>query len=128
MRALLSLFTGGLLVVALASPAAAQPGAFGSFSSSGEAMGAVESFSTSLGSVFGGMFHAGATVQGDGVGYEGSYYTVGGGIPLYQGPLGTYWMMQGRAHLSDEGKFFGNIGFGPRIYLKDLKGTFGFTT
>lgn len=50
-----------------------------------------------------------------GLGFQGSYLTVGGLVPVATDPWGGTWFTESRGHLSEEGNFFGNIGFGRRV-------------
>ncbi|QGJ69208.1 Hypothetical protein PBC10988_8760 [Planctomycetales bacterium 10988] len=61
----------------------------------------------------------------NGIGYEGSYGTLGGTLPVTKGPLGAYWLAQGNVHLSENGGFFSNVGFGPRIRMEQWDSVFG---
>lgn len=51
-----------------------------------------------------------------GLGYEGSYATVGGLMPLKQGIIDEWYYIEGQAHYSENGNFFSNIGGGVRWY------------
>jgi hypothetical protein len=45
-----------------------------------------------------------------GLGYRGSYYTVGGFVPYAEDDLGGVWNADLRGHLSNYGGFFSNVG------------------
>lgn len=47
---------------------------------------------------------------GDGVGYDGSYFTVGGKTHLADDFLDGRWLLETQGHVSENGGFFGNMG------------------
>jgi hypothetical protein len=49
-----------------------------------------------------------------GLGYQGSYFTVGGLFPYAHDDAGGMWFVEGRAHVSENGRLFSNIGWGRR--------------
>ena len=52
-----------------------------------------------------------------GLGYEGMFFTVGGLFPYAHDDLGGMWFVEGRAHVSENGNFFSNLGWGRRQYI-----------
>ena len=57
-----------------------------------------------------GWMYYGINAADRGLGYRGSYYTVGGFIPYAEDDLGGVWNADLRSHLSNYGGFFSNIG------------------
>jgi len=57
-----------------------------------------------------GWLYYGLNAADRGLGYEGSYMTVGGYIPYAQDDLGGLWAADLRGHLSNYGGFFSNVG------------------
>lgn len=57
-----------------------------------------------------GFMYYGINAADRGLGYRGSYYTVGGFVPYAEDDLGGVWNADLRAHLSNYGGFFSNIG------------------
>jgi hypothetical protein len=57
-----------------------------------------------------GFFYYGINGAGRGLGYFGSYMTLGGFIPYAQDDLGGFWSADLRTHLSTNGGFFSNVG------------------
>ena len=57
-----------------------------------------------------GFFYYGINGAGRGLGYFGSYMTLGGFIPYAQDDLGGFWSADLRSHLSTNGGFFSNVG------------------
>lgn len=49
-----------------------------------------------------------------GLGYQGSFFTVGGLFPYAHDDVGGMWFVEGRAHVSENGNLFSNIGWGRR--------------
>jgi hypothetical protein len=47
---------------------------------------------------------------GDGLGYDGSYFTLGGKTHLADDFLDGRWLMETQGHVSENGGFFGNLG------------------
>ena len=47
---------------------------------------------------------------GDGLGYEGSYFTLGGKTHLADDFLDGRWLLETQGHVSENGGFFGNLG------------------
>ena len=96
-------------LLAAASPAAA----FGQAGGTGVAQGvvgqAVTLFQQSNASGPG-YLYLGATGADRGLGYEGSFYTLGGFVPLVEDGWGGVWNVDTRNSLSDYGGFFSNLG------------------
>ena len=57
-----------------------------------------------------GWMYYGINAADRGLGYRGSYYTVGGFVPYAEDDLGGVWNADLRTHLSNYGGFFSNIG------------------
>jgi hypothetical protein len=57
-----------------------------------------------------GFFYLGATGADRGLGYDGSFYTLGGFIPLVEDGWGGVWNVDTRNSLSDFGGYFSNLG------------------
>ena len=57
-----------------------------------------------------GFMYYGINAADRGLGYRGSYYTVGGFVPYAEDDLGGVWNADLRGHLSNYGGFFSNIG------------------
>ena len=72
-----------------------------------------------------GFFYYGINGAGRGLGYFGSYMTLGGFIPYAQDDLGGFWSADLRTHLSTNGGFFSNVGV-VRKQLTDSGSLLGF--
>ena len=72
-----------------------------------------------------GFFYYGVNGAGRGLGYFGSYMTLGGFIPYAQDDLGGFWSADLRTHLSTNGGFFSNVGV-VRKQLTDNGSLLGF--
>jgi len=57
-----------------------------------------------------GWLYYGANAADRGLGYRGSYMTLGGFIPYAEDDLGGLWSADVRSHLSNYGGFFSNVG------------------
>ncbi len=57
-----------------------------------------------------GWMYYGINAADRGLGYRGSYYTMGGFIPYAEDDLGGVWSADLRGHLSNFGGFFSNVG------------------
>jgi len=57
-----------------------------------------------------GWMYYGINAADRGLGYLGSYYTIGGFIPYAEDDLGGIWSADVRTHLSNYGGFFSNVG------------------
>jgi hypothetical protein len=57
-----------------------------------------------------GIFYYGINAADRGLGYRGSYMTLGGFVPLAEDDLGGFWATDLRGHLSEYGGFFSNVG------------------
>lgn len=64
-----------------------------------------------------GFFYYGINAADRGLGYNGSYMTLGGFIPYSEDDLGGLWAADLRSHLSVNGGFFSNVGFVRKQYL-----------
>jgi len=58
-----------------------------------------------------GWFYYGLNAADRGLGYQGSYMTLGAFIPYAEDDLGGFWAADLRSHLSNYGGFFSNVGF-----------------
>jgi hypothetical protein len=59
------------------------------------------------------------TNLGDGLGYDGSYFTLGGKTHLADDFLDGRWLMETQGHVSENGGFFGNLGVERVFSLKN---------
>jgi hypothetical protein len=57
-----------------------------------------------------GWLYYGINAADRGLGYRGSYMTLGGFIPMAEDDLGGFWAADLRGHLSEYGGFFSNVG------------------
>jgi len=57
-----------------------------------------------------GWLYYGVNAADRGLGYRGSYMTLGGYVPYAQDDLGGLWAADVRSHLSNYGGFFSNVG------------------
>ncbi|MFM9025479.1 MAG: right-handed parallel beta-helix repeat-containing protein [Planctomycetaceae bacterium] len=57
-----------------------------------------------------GFMYYGVNAADRGLGYRGSYMTLGGFIPAFEDDLGGFWSADLRSHLSVYGCFFSNVG------------------
>ncbi len=57
-----------------------------------------------------GYLYYGLNAADRGLGYNGSYMTLGGFIPMAEDDLGGFWAADLRGHLSEYGGFFSNVG------------------
>jgi hypothetical protein len=101
---------------------AAAGGGFGGFGGAGAGVGqsAMAPASGVVGGAFGrlaaleeygpGWLYYGINAADRGLGYRGSYYTIGGFIPYGEDDLGGIWSADMRTHLSNYGGFFSNVG------------------
>jgi len=61
-----------------------------------------------------------------GLGYQGSYFSVGGLAPLTTDVFDGTWFFDGRGHVAvDRGRFFGNFGLGRRTYFDPFMSIIG---
>ena len=58
-----------------------------------------------------GWFYYGLNAADRGLGYQGSYMTLGAFVPYAEDDLGGFWSADLRTHLSTYGGFFSNVGF-----------------
>ena len=108
--------TRSLMILATAAAVAvacrgvdAQMGQMGMAPASGVANRAVAGFS-GLNQNGPGMMYYGINAADRGLGYNGSYMTLGGYIPYSEDGLGGLWAADLRGHLSVNGGFFSNVG------------------
>ena len=64
-----------------------------------------------------GWLYYGINAADRGLGYNGSYMTLGGFIPYAEDDLGGFWAADLRGHLSEYGGFFSNVGFVRKQFL-----------
>ena len=64
-----------------------------------------------------GFFYYGLNAADRGLGYNGSYMTLGGYIPYSEDDLGGLWAADLRSHLSVNGGFFSNVGLVRKQFL-----------
>ncbi|MFM9059521.1 MAG: hypothetical protein ACKOSQ_10420 [Planctomycetaceae bacterium] len=57
-----------------------------------------------------GYLYYGVNAADRGLGYQGSYMTLGGFVPFAEDDLGGFWSADLRGHLSEYGGFFSNVG------------------
>lgn len=74
--------------------------------------GAFQAVESELGRSLGwpGRVWVSANYAEQGLGYEGSYLTLGAKTRLFEDALDGRWLFEGRGHISEEGGFFGNFG------------------
>jgi len=82
-------------------------------------------FQTNFSTPFSGNYWFGANGSERGVGWKNPYITVGGFTPVHNDRWDGWWYTDIRAHLSDEGNFFGNFGVGRRMYLNQFNTVVG---
>lgn len=103
----LALVTAG--VAAAPSLAEAQMGQMGMAPTGGIINRAASSFQ-GLNENGPGWMYYGINAADRGLGYNGSYMTIGGFIPYAEDDLGGFWAADLRSHLSEFGGFFSNVG------------------
>ena len=112
MKTFLSLFSLGVAIVGLMqAPAAAQYAAQGypAYTQGGEA--AAAPFQTKVPVAWPGNVWIEGNLADRGLGYNGSYMSVGGKSRLFEDFLGGRWVSQVQGNMSlDNGGFFSNIG------------------
>ena len=64
-----------------------------------------------------GWLYYGVNAADRGLGYNGSYMTLGGFIPVSEDDLGGFWSADLRSHLSVHGGFFSNVGMVRKQFL-----------
>jgi hypothetical protein len=52
-------------------------------------------------------------------GYDDNYVTVGSIQPIYTDRLDGWWFVDGRAHMTDQGNWFANLGLGRRVHFAE---------
>jgi hypothetical protein len=96
-------------IAATPSSAMAQMGQAAMAPAGGIVNGAVQRFQD-LSENGPGYTYYGINAADRGLGYRGSYFTVGGFIPMLEDDLGGFWAADLRGHLSNYGGFFSNVG------------------
>ncbi len=64
-----------------------------------------------------GWLYYGINAADRGLGYNGSYFTLGGFIPYAEDDMGGFWAADLRSHLSEYGGFFSNVGLVRKQFL-----------
>ncbi|MEX0670339.1 MAG: hypothetical protein WD060_07780 [Pirellulales bacterium] len=95
--------------IAAASPAWAQMGQAAMAPAGGVVNRAVQGFQ-GLNENGQGILYYGINAADRGLGYQGSYMTLGGFVPGFEDDLGGFWAADLRGHLSTYGGFFSNVG------------------
>jgi hypothetical protein len=72
-----------------------------------------------------GWLYYGLNAADRGLGYQGSYMTLGGFIPYAEDDLGGFWSADLRSHLSNYGGFFSNVGIVRKQFLGGTIGGIG---
>ena len=72
-----------------------------------------------------GWMYYGLNAADRGLGYQGSYMTLGGYIPYAEDDLGGFWSADLRGHLSVYGGFFSNVGVVRKQFLGGTVGGIG---
>lgn len=78
-----------------------------------------------LGDTTPGLFYYGMTGADRGLGYDGSFMSLGGFIPYGEDGLGGVWNADLRTNLSDFGGFFSNVGIVRKQFIGGMVGGFG---
>ncbi|MCE9630388.1 MAG: hypothetical protein K8S94_06685 [Planctomycetia bacterium] len=110
----LALITAG--TAAAPSLAQAQMGQMGMAPATGVVNRAVSGFQQ-LNESGPGWLYYGINAADRGLGYQGSYMTLGGFIPYAEDDLGGFWAADLRGHLSEYGGFFSNVGLVRKQFL-----------
>jgi hypothetical protein len=72
-----------------------------------------------------GWMYYGLNAADRGLGYQGSYMTLGGFIPYAEDDLGGFWSADLRSHLSNYGGFFSNVGIVRKQFMGGTIGGIG---
>ena len=72
-----------------------------------------------------GWMYFGLNAADRGLGYRGSYMTLGGFIPYAEDDLGGFWSADLRSHLSNYGGFFSNVGIVRKQFMGGTIGGIG---
>ncbi len=78
-----------------------------------------------LGDTTPGLLYYGVTGADRGLGYDGSFMSLGGFIPYGEDALGGIWNADLRSNLSDYGGFFSNVGIVRKQFIGGMVGGFG---
>lgn len=78
-----------------------------------------------LGDTTPGLFYYGVTGADRGLGYDGSFMSLGGFIPYGEDALGGIWNADLRSNLSDFGGFFSNVGIVRKQFIGGMVGGVG---
>jgi hypothetical protein len=109
MRRFRRVIAAAAILLASAATAHAQVGQSAMAPAAGLVNRAVAGFSE-LNATGPGWFYYGLNAADRGLGYNGSYMTLGGFIPMSEDDLGGFWAADLRGHLSEYGGFFSNVG------------------
>ena len=118
-----SLFVLAIAMFSTLTMAYAQPPNAGGYGGPVYEPGTFRSFGGQLGQSIGmpGRVWVSGNYSDRGLGYEGSYATIGMKSRLFEDALDGRWMFEGRGHVSEEGGFFANLGI-ERIFSIDAAG------
>jgi len=108
-NSLIAILVTSAALLACATPARAQTGQTAMASSGGLVNQAVGRLGVLDGTNPGWLYY-GINAADRGLGYNGSYMTLGGFIPMAEDDLGGFWAADLRGHLSEFGGFFSNVG------------------
>lgn len=78
-----------------------------------------------LGDTTPGLFYYGVTGADRGLGYDGSFMSLGGFVPYGEDALGGIWNADLRSNLSDFGGFFSNVGIVRKQFIGGMVGGVG---
>ena len=106
----------GTGIAAGGSPAWAQMGQVAMAPTGGGVNRAVQGFQ-GLNENGPGILYYGINAADRGLGYQGSYMTLGGFVPGFEDDLGGFWAADLRGHLSTYGGFFSNVGAVRRQFI-----------
>ena len=123
MKKCLSLLVLVIAMCSTLSMATAQSPLAGGFGSPVYEPGTFRAFSGQVGRSLGspGRVWVSGNYADRGLGYRGSYATVGAKTRLFEDGLDGRWLFEGRGHLSEEGGFFANLGI-ERLFTIDAAG------
>src|SRR5690606_37765048 len=91
----------------------------------GEGGGPLEGAISSLKVPLAGPLSVSITGAAGGLGYDGSYGSLHGTVPLFTGPLHSWWLLDARGSISEQGKPFTNIGVVRRTYFAPMNADVG---
>ena len=91
----------------------------------GEGGGPIEGAISSLKVPLAGPLSVSLSGVSRGLGYDGSYGSIHGTVPLFNGPLHSWWMIDARGSLSEQGRPFANLGVVRRSYFAPMNADVG---